>query len=204
MKKAILVLLALTAWTGCLEKETTQTLYIERDGSVTWEVLERNVHSSADKLDDRLREEGEYLKRALGGRPEIVEGLIDIGGTDVRAELLRDRSPFSLRATARFQDLEHALTGLFAAADIGADVQLEAVGDRRVLTITPTDLEMQSEQEGPVLELFRSDGFLFVVSVGEFQEANGFSIEQGGRLAAWSDSAEPVDGCFSLAWTVED
>jgi len=56
MKKALFVLLMLTAWTGCLEKDTTQTIYIERDGTVTWEVLERDVYSSAGKPEDRLRE----------------------------------------------------------------------------------------------------------------------------------------------------
>jgi len=204
MKKAMLVLLALTAWTGCLEKETTQTLYIERDGSVTWEVLERNVYSSAAKQPDRVREEEEYLRLAQAGRPVIVEGLIDIGGTDVYAELLRDRSPFSLRATARFQDLEQALSGLFAAADIGARVRLESAGDRRILTITPTGIQSDSEDDGPVYELFRSDVLRFVVSAGRFEEGNGFTVAPDGRVAVWSDDSELVDDGFHLTWTVQE
>jgi len=207
MKKALFVLLMLTAWTGCLEKDTTQTIYIERDGTVTWEVLERDVYSSAGKPEDRLREEGEYLRRAVAGRPTIVEGLEEIGGTDVRAELLRDRRPLSLRATARFRDLEHALVGLFDAAEIGAEVQLESDGNRRILTITPVDRQPVDADDGPVYELFRSDDFRFVMADGEFEEAVGFTIEGQGRVAIWSDETDAtVDPPtrMRLVWTFND
>ncbi len=207
MKKAWFVLLMAVASVGCLEKETTQTIYIERDGSVTWEVFEQDVYSSAGEKEQRLREENEYLRRALAGRPEIVDGLIEIGGTDVHAELLRDRRPFSLRATARFQDLEHALTGLFRAAEIGADLRLEKVGDRHVLTIVPIDIEPLANDEGPVFELFRSDELRFVVTEGEFEEAEGFAIEKDGRVAAWtgdSDATGEPPTQMRLVWTLHD
>ena len=77
MRKALIVLLLLTASTGCLEKDVTHTLYVERDGSVTWEVFERDVYSSADEPEDRLREEGEYLKHAVAGSPSIVQDLTE-------------------------------------------------------------------------------------------------------------------------------
>ena len=79
MKKALFVLLMLTVWTGCLEKDVTHTLYIEADDSVTWEVLEWDVYSSAEKLEDRLREEGNYLRHAMSGSPDIVQELTEIG-----------------------------------------------------------------------------------------------------------------------------
>lgn len=207
MRKALIVLLLLTAWTGCLEKDVTHTLYVERDESVIWEVFERDVYSSAEKQEDRLREEGEYLRHAVSGRPDIVQELTEIGGTDAHAELLRDQRPFSLRATARFRDLEHALNGLLEAAEIDADVRLQSDGDRRILTITPLDLEPQlddGEDEDTMSELFRADEFRFVMAVGEFEEAEGFTIEDEGRVAVWSDETDPDIQRFRLVWTVED
>lgn len=206
MRKALIVLLLLTASTGCLEKDVTHTLYVERDGSVTWEVFERDVYSSADKSEDRLREEGDYLRHAAAGRPDIVQELTEIGGANAHAELLRDRRPFSLRATARFQNLEHALTGLFEAAEIDANVRLQSVGDRRILTITPLDLEPQLDDcdDDSSFELLRADDLRFVLAVGEFEEAEGFTIEDEGRVAVWSDETDADIQRFRLVWTVVD
>lgn len=206
MKKALIVMLMLTVWTGCLEKDVTHTLYLEPDDSVTWEVFERDVYSSADKLEDRLREEGAYLTSALAGSPAIVQELTEIGGMYAHADLLRDRRPFSLRATAHFRDLEHALRGLFEAAEIDAEVRLQAAGDRRILTITPLDLgpRPDNDEESSMNELFRAEGFRFVLSSGEFEEAEGFTIEDEGRVAIWSDETTVDSGRFRLVWTVED
>lgn len=204
MRKALIVLLLLTASTGCLEKDVTHTLYVERDGSVTWEVFERDVYSSADKSEDRLREEGDYLRHAAAGRPDIVQELTEIGGTNAHAELLRDRRPFSLRATARFQDLEHALTGLFEATEIDADVRLQSVGDRRILTITPLDPGPRLDDEDSSFELLRADDLRFVMAVGQFEEAEGFTIEDEGRVAVWSGETDDPGKRFRLVWTVVD
>ncbi len=204
MRKALIVLLLLTASTGCLEKDVTHTLYVERDGSVTWEVFERDVYSSADNSEDRLREERDYLRHAAAGRPDIVQELTEIGGTNAHAELLRDRRPFSLRATARFQDLEHALTGLFEATEIDADVRLQSVGDRRILTITPLDLGPRLDDEDSLLELFRADDLRFVMAVGEFEQAEGFTIEDEGRVAVWTGETDDPGKRFRLIWTVVD
>lgn len=204
MRKALIVLLLLTASTGCLEKDVTHTLYVERDGSVTWEVFERDVYSSADKSEDRLREEGDYLRHAAAGRPDIVQELTEIGGTNAHAELLRDRRPFSLRATARFQDLEHALTGLFEAAEDDVDVRLQSVGNRRILTITPLDPGPRLDDEDSSFELLRADDLRFVMAVGQFEEAEGFTIEDEGRVAVWSGETDDPGKRFRLVWTVVD
>ena len=72
MNKATLglaLMVAALTLIGCLEKDVTQTLFLEADGSVTWEVLERNVYSSSDVAEDREREEREYFELAMAGRP---------------------------------------------------------------------------------------------------------------------------------------
>ena len=38
---------------GCLIKDTTQTVYLEPDGTVTWSVLEKDVRSDAPRAEDR-------------------------------------------------------------------------------------------------------------------------------------------------------
>ena len=49
-------LLLLTS-TGCLLKETTHTFYLEPDGAIVWRVVEKDVRSDAESVDERRREE---------------------------------------------------------------------------------------------------------------------------------------------------
>ena len=190
MRRTMFVLVMLALCTGCLEKDVTQTLYIEADGSVTWETLERNVYSSASAAEDREREEAEYLAAAIAGRPSIVEALEAIGGIDVRSQLLRDRRPYSVRATAHFSDLGRALGGLTRAAEIEAVVEYETDGDRHSLTITPAEFEAPWEDEPTPVELLVLDEMLFVLSAGEFEQCEGFVIVDDGRAALWSVEAK--------------
>ncbi len=174
---------------------------------MTWEVLEQDVYSSADTAEERQREEDLYLKNALGGHPTIVQDLTEIGGTDVRAQLLRERRPFSLRATARFRDLEHALSALVEAAEMDAEIRLRSAGDRRVLTITPLELgpRPRDDEEQTLNELFRSDEFRLVMTHGEFVEAHGFRIEDEGRVAAWADDPDGRSiERYRLVWSVRE
>jgi hypothetical protein len=210
MKKAIWILALTAALTGCLEKEVTHTLYIEADGSVTWEVLERNVYSSANTPEEREREEREYFKRAMAGSPEVLDALTEIGGTEARSEMLRDRRPYGLRATARFADLGVALGGLFESAGMDAEWTLERDGERRVLTITPAEGATGSatgSEESDALGLLISDPMLFVLASGKFVESEGFLIRNGDRVAVWSSESEerePEPERFRLVWTVPE
>lgn len=206
MKKALFVLALLAALTGCLEKDVTQTLYIEADGSVTWEVLERNVYSPSDAAEDRRREEREYLELALSGRPTVLDALAEIGGTDLGSELLRDRAPYSLRATARFENPGTALSGLVEAAEIGATVRLEVDGTRRVLTLTPAEFDPRVQEDSPARTLLASDEIRFTLAAGRFEESEGFRIEDGGRTAVWFGETEGdlKIRLFRLVWSVAD
>ena len=207
MRKTCLPLLLLAVLSvGCLEKETTQTIFIEDDGSVTWEVDESDVYSSSETLEDRSREEAEYLAMAQAGQPHIARALAEIGGAAGQTHLRRDRRPFHLRATARFRDPEPALGGLFSAVEVDAEVTLEREGGRHVLTITPTDLESGldgDDNEGPVLELMRSEGIRLVLSSGTFESVEGFCLQSGGRVAVLDGDCEPEPAAeerFRLAW----
>jgi len=205
MKKAILVLAMTVALTGCLEKDVTHTLYIETDESVTWEVLERNVYSSANSPEDREREERDYFERAMAGRPEVLDALAEIGGRDLQAQVLRDRRPYGVRATAHFKDFGAALGGLFEAAAMEAKLTYQRDGDRRVLTIVPLDEDAEPEpgqQDTDSLALLVSDPMRFVLAAGKFVEAEGFSIEGGDRVAVWSSESEDEPERFRLVWTV--
>jgi hypothetical protein len=207
MKKMMFVLVMLALCSGCLEKDVTQTLYIEADGAVTWEVLELDVYSSSKAAEDRNREEAEYLAAAIVGRPSIVEALEAIGGIDVRSQLLRDRRPYAVRATAHFPDLGTALGGFTRATGIDATVQFEIDGPRRTLTITPAEFELQPEDESVSFDLLSSDGMRFVLSVGTFEETEGFVIADGGRAAVWAEETEEESEDFKrlrLVWSVPD
>ncbi len=209
MRKAAFVLLMVLVSIGCLEKDVTHTLYIEDDGSVTWEVLETNVYSSAGSPEERLREEAAYLADAMAGRPSIVRDLDEIGGMDAHAELLRDSRPFSLRAIAYFKDPDHSLSGLLGTVLGNAEVALETAGHRNILRITilddgrdPEDLDAESPTE-----FLRAEELRLVLATGEFEEGVGFRIEENGRVAILTgetDGETDEPERWQLVWSDRD
>ena len=48
-KRTIPLLAAAFLLQGCLVKETTHTLYLEEDGTLTWTVLEHAIRSDANR-----------------------------------------------------------------------------------------------------------------------------------------------------------
>ena len=54
-----LVALAITAG-GCLQRDITETWYVDGNGAVTWVVSEQNVRSDSKAVLDRRTEESEY------------------------------------------------------------------------------------------------------------------------------------------------
>ena len=45
---------------GCLQREVTETWYLDPSGAVTWSVIERDVRSDAQTALDRQNEEAAY------------------------------------------------------------------------------------------------------------------------------------------------
>ena len=65
--------------TGCLQKDTSHTLYIAPDGSVCWVTSEAGVRSNESEMRKRLPEEQSYIGAALLGMHGVARGLAALG-----------------------------------------------------------------------------------------------------------------------------
>ena len=110
MRRTFIGLISLTCVTfltpGCLIKETSQTIYLEPDGRVTWTVLEKDVRSDGEKAEDRTREEAEYFSAASGARHPIALAFASLDPISVRAAILRAVPPYAVFTDARFARLD--------------------------------------------------------------------------------------------------
>src|SRR6185503_13056389 len=81
---------------GCLQKETTHTLYLAPDGGVSWMALEKDVRSDEKDPAARRAEEEAYIASATAGTHGIGRGLAALDPVDRRTHVLRARRPFVL------------------------------------------------------------------------------------------------------------
>jgi hypothetical protein len=101
----LLVLAATVAAAACLQKDTSSTIYLRRDGSFTWVIHEQNVRSDAADEASRAAEELGYADDISGGGESMVNGLLALGGEDVRVRWLRRTRPYAVMVDARFDNL---------------------------------------------------------------------------------------------------
>ena len=78
-RKALLVAALALFTSGCMRKEITATWYLDSDLSVVWSVLERDVRSGSDSIDDRQREEGLFSSEARQQNQPVARGLRQLG-----------------------------------------------------------------------------------------------------------------------------
>ena len=204
---------ALLLTTGCLQKETTHTLYLAPDGAVWWVTSEVNVHSDETDLGKRMAEEQRYIGPALVGTNGVARGLAALGPQRaVRTTVLRDERPFHVVTDARFRAVDRVLERLFT--EMGARTSASLVQDAEQVTLrVRLDFgKLLHERETPVSELFGGvDRFRFVLTEGRFGMVTGFDVTNGvsARFSPdWLDRAEKACDAkgtidFTLSWTVE-
>src|SRR5512140_1694851 len=88
---AVAALVAGVAASGCLVKETSNTLRLEPGGAVAWTVLERDIHASADTAIDRTREEEEFMAAVRAGTHPKASAFRALGAEDVRTQIVSAR-----------------------------------------------------------------------------------------------------------------
>lgn len=211
MTRLAILLLITVATTGCLQKETTHTLYLSPDGSVRWTVEESNVHSDEKDQGQRLEEEQAYIGPALIGAHRAALGLQAIGPDDlVRTTVIRDQRPFHVITDTRFFRIDRALDRLFREAGLNAVVTLDQDQDRVRLRMAfdfSRELEERNSPAAALLEDF--ENFRFVLTEGQFVAGGGFDVP--GRTMAvisrtWIEVAERAVESkgqieLVLAWT---
>ncbi len=193
---------------GCLIKDTTETIYIEPDGTVTWTVLEKDVRSNEKTATARAQEDTDYISAATAERHPIALAFSRLDPAEVRTQILRAERPYAVLTVARFARLD-VLMDRFAET-IGASST--SVLDRHdgvvawTWTVHEDDRASTQEEDKSVHAL--GDSFehcRFVLSAGRFVSAEGFELSDDKREATIQIPDTPKGTSpaarFSLTWT---
>jgi len=187
--------LAIAVTTGCLQKDVTETWYVDGDGTVTWVVHEQNVRSDAQAPADRMREESEYWLAVQQDRHGVLAGLRELGGEKLRTRVLRSEVPYTVQTESTFAGLDVIGQRLIAAVGTTGTSVVRRTSDGAfewsLVARDPSALGAAFEPSDGVSELLDSLEHLGVVLVrGRFESAEGFTI-LGDRRAAKFSFKEP-------------
>jgi hypothetical protein len=209
----VLIVATLTALTaGCLQKETTQTLYLAPDGSVSWVVAESNVRSNDTDGAKRLAEEQEYISQAILGTHGTARGLAALGPLGaVRTTVLRAERPFHVVTSAEFAATDQVLQRVFTEMAIETSASFVRRGDENTLCVRLDFSHPLEEHETPVSELMDSfERFRLVLTEGRIANTSGLDVTDGTSATLseqWLERAERAYEAkssieFSLSWRV--
>ena len=172
------ILLVLLAPAGCLQKDTTHTLYLSADGSVRWTVEETNVYSDEADAGARFTEEQVYIGPALIGAHRAALGLQAIGpDAPIRTTVVRDERPFHVVTDARFLRVDRAFERLFRQSGLRASASLDRLDDRNALRIRLDFGQELEENDSPATALLEDfENVSFVLTEGRFIAGGGFDV----------------------------
>lgn len=198
---------------GCLQKETTHTLYLSPDGAVAWTVFEKDVRSDESDAARRRAEEGEYLAAASAGSHGIGRGLAALAPLSVHTRVLRARRPFTVVTEGEFSRLDEALERMLGELRVPGYAHLTHDGVRTTLVIhvdVPSgDDTGENGEPGAVTGLLEDlDHYRIVLTDGRFVAATGFTLVDDGAAAVLAmipgnevtDQTGPFD--LTLSWEV--
>ncbi len=198
---------------GCLQKETTHTLYLAPDGSVAWVTSEANVRSDETEISKRIGEEQVYLGAALLGTHGVAQGLAAInpkGG--VRTTVIRDERPFHVVTAASFAAVDSVLTRVFTEMAIKTSAALTRGSDANTLRVRLDFSQPLQEHETPVSQLMDNiEHFRIVLTEGRIGPVSGFDVTDGTSATLsdeWLDQVEKAYEAkgtieFALSWSVQ-
>jgi hypothetical protein len=196
---------ALLAASGCLQKEKTQTLYLDPDGSVAWVASEIDVRSDEADLGKRSEEEQAYIGEALLGTHRVARAFDALGpSTAVQTTVLRDRRPFHVVTEARFGAIDRVLERLFTGMGVRARASLVRDGGSVTLRVRLDFGKPIKQDETPLSELFDDiDHFRFVLTDARFGEVSGFDVTDGVSATLSSDWMERAEKAYERRGAIE-
>jgi hypothetical protein len=198
------ILLALLA-AGCLQKDTTHTLYLSPDGSLRWTVEEFNVHSDEADAGSRLAEEQAYIGPALIGGHRAAAGLQAIGPLGVvNTTIIRDERPFHVVTDARFLRIDYAFVQLLKQSGAKGSAALEGSDDRHTLRIRFDFSQEIDETDRPAAALLDDFGkFRFVLAEGHFVAGGGFDVPDRTRAVVSREWMAAMEDALAAKRTIE-
>jgi hypothetical protein len=198
---------------GCLQKETSHTLYLAPDGSVEWIATEGNVRSDEAEAGKRLIEEQGYIGPALLGTHGVARGLAALDPqAPVRTTIVRDERPFLVLTSARFASIDRVLTRVFTEMGIRSSAAVVRGVNETTLRVRLDFSQHVDERETPVSQLADNIEHLrIVLTEGRFGAVTGFDVTDGmsatlsnewlERAEKASETKSPIE--FALSWSVQ-
>ena len=180
------IVLAAAAASGCLQQETTHTLYLSPDGRMSWMVVEKDVRSDETDPYRRLVEEQRYILAAAADGHGVGRGLAALAPSRLRTRVLRNERPFVVVTEAEFSSLEFAIRRILTELAVEADVNVADDGRLTTLTIraNAANAEADDVRDTPVSELFEElDRYRITLTDGRFIRATGFTLSDGDTVA---------------------
>lgn len=199
------VVLAAVVTGGCLQKETTHTLYVSPDGRVTWVAVEANVHSDERDSGKRQAEEDSYIGPAAIGTHRVARGLQALEPASlVRTTVIRDERPFHVVTEATFARIDAMLERLFVESGLPARVTLSQEADRARLRIRFDFSRTLAERDTPASALLEDlDDIVFVLPEGSFIAGDGFEIADRARARLSKEALDAIDKAMTERRAIE-
>jgi len=190
---------------GCLQKETTHTLYLSPDGRVAWVAVEANVHSDEEDPGKRAAEEQAFIGPALLGSHRTALGLQTLGpDTLVGTTVVRGERPFHVITEAGFARIDTALERLLVGSGLPARVTLANDGDRTRLRIRFDFSRTVVDRETPVSALLEEiEHFVFVLTEGTFIAGGGFEAPDRGKAKLSKEAFDAIDRAMTARRAIE-
>jgi prevent-host-death family protein len=185
-----LVVVASFIASGCLMKDVTETWYVDQGGAVTWVVLEKDVRSDANAVQDRLDEESTYWAAVQQGNHPMAAGLRELGATRPRTLLLRGETPYTVQTEGRFSGLDELGQRLIGSLGASGSSIVTRDGATWEWTMTARDPKASGTtvEPSPGIEDLTDhlDELRVVLISGRFESAEGFEISSDKRSATWT------------------
>jgi len=203
-----LCLLTLLLFTlGCLTGEASHTIYLDPDGSVSWVVLQTNIHSDGKTRSTQRDEEEAFLQKVRTNADEAAEFLTEMGARSVTTRLLRPQRPFMILTEGRFQWFEDLLRRMLMDSDDGYSIRfsVDQSGGELLLSCLPAEPDTYAGEGCTDLHQIFEDGSLQLTG-SRFTEASGFEIatEDVTQAGLSGTSSLPLNDAgrvvYSLIW----
>ncbi len=124
---------------GCLEQDIGQTLYLEPDGTVTWQLIVTN--HSPDEPDKAVAQYFDTLEGLETGEDPFFQLMEEMGATDLEVRILRDEPPLRYLLSARFASIDAVLEVLFEESEVTWDLWPSEEGMQLVFIVPETEHE---------------------------------------------------------------
>ena len=203
-RMAMCLVVAVSA-AGCLQKETTHTLYLTPDGAVAWVAVEANVYSDEEDPGKRASEEQAFIGPALLGSHRAARGLQALGpGSLVRTTVVRDQRPFHVITEASFARIDTVLERLLVESGLPARVTLSSSGDRTAARIRFDFSRTVVERDTPAAGLLEEiEHFVFVATEGSFVAGGGFDVPDRSRARLSREAFDAIDEAMTSRRPIE-